>query len=112
MAKGSAPEAALGSLHAKIASVMSKVLDNYDRAQDAFAQLMEAGVDAETILEFPEVSPAMLAVITKFLADNKITAAPEDNQETSDLEKRLQDRQARRNARNSGNVIQLPQVGT
>ena len=36
MAKGSAPEAELGGLHSKIARVMSKVLTNYEKAQDAF----------------------------------------------------------------------------
>lgn len=108
MAKNSAAESELGALHAKIARVMVKVLDNYDKAQDAFAELLEQGVDPEQILEFPEVSPAMLSVITKFLSDNKITAAPEDNKETSELATRLADRQARRQARRGDNVIPMP----
>jgi len=110
MAKGSAPEAELGDLHAKIARVMSKVLTSYEKASDAFLELIEAGAEPEQLLEFPEVSPAMLSVITKFLADNKITAVPEENKETSDLARQLQDRQARREAR-KGNVIPMPQVG-
>jgi hypothetical protein len=111
MAKTSAPEAELGSLHARIARVMSKVLTNYEKAQDAFTELMEAGADAEQLLEMPEVSPAMLSVITKFLSDNKITAAAEDSKETSELAQQLQSRQARREARNGTNVIPMPTHG-
>lgn len=107
MARTTATEGQLGALHAKIAAVMTKVLTSYEKAQDAFEQLIEAGADPEQLLEFPDISPAMLGAITKFLADNKITAAPEEGEGTSKLQDALEERRAKRSQRRVGNVTFL-----
>lgn len=107
MAKNSATEAELGDLHAKAARVMSKVLISYEKAQDEFLRLIEGGMSPEQLLEFPEIPPAMLSVIIKFLNDNKITAEPEGKTETSELAIQLANRQQRREQRRN-NVTPFP----
>jgi hypothetical protein len=110
MAKNSAAEAELGTLHAKIAKVMVGVLDNYASAQKAFEELLAQGIDAESVLAMPEISPAMLSVITKFLSDNSITAAPEDSKDANELKEKLDTTRANRRA--GRNVVDFPKVAS
>lgn len=102
MSKG-AKEAVLGELHVKIAKVMGKALDTIDKAQATYLEAEDT-----TELLFPEVSPPLLGVITKFLADNKITCAPDESAELSELEQKLATKRAGRRQR-VGNVVQMIQ---
>lgn len=101
MTTNAATEAALGSLHGKVAKVMTRALDNIEAAQEAFDP-----TNTEAIV--PEVSPALLSVITKFLNENKITCTPEDSAEMSDLERTLAEKRTRRRPRKQvGNVVHM-----
>lgn len=92
MSKGPATEGRLGDLHNKVAEVMIKALDHFEQAQD----------DAEIP---PELNPALLSVMVRFLDANKITCAPAEGNAMSDLEQRLADKSKRR--RSVGNVVHL-----
>lgn len=102
MSNGPAKETRLGDLHNKVAEVMIKALDQVQIAQDKY----EAGnVDTELIDSPPEVAPALLSVMVKFLDSNKITCAPEAGNQMSELEKKLAEKKTRR----VGNVVHLVQ---
>lgn len=105
-----AKESQLGALHEKVATVMVRILDQVEKAQDNFEQIMEAVDTADEDLQeklkdlvMPEVSPAMLSAMTKFLSDNKITCLPEESKAMSDLEKELATKRTRR--RPVGNIL-------
>lgn len=107
-----ATEQELGELHSKVARVMSDALDVYDKAQTVYLELSpedlkESGIDP------PVVSPPLLAVVTKFLNDNKISCVPEDSKEMSELAERLRaKREGRRAIRTAdGKVVGFPQPG-
>lgn len=100
----SAKESELGELHSKVAKVMTKALDHVEKAQDAY-DMMDAEVIAEKGIKEPELNPALLSVMVRFLDANKITCAPEAGNETGELEKKLADR--RKNRRKIGNVEYL-----
>ena len=90
MTTRAASESVLGELHRKIAKVMSDTLTVVEVAQDRYLENDEA-------VEPPaQVSAALLSVMVKFLADNSITAAPEESTEMSELEKKLQERKNKR----------------
>jgi hypothetical protein len=97
--KGPATESTLGELHNKIAKVMTNALDKVITKQ-VTPDKDENGNDIDA-----PVNPALLSVITKFLAENKITCAPEIGNTMSDLEKKLAEKQATR--RRVGNVVHL-----
>lgn len=99
--KGPATEGALGELHNKVAEVMSNALDKVIEHQD------EPMVDKNGDTVEYQLNPALLSVITKFLAENKITCAPEAGNAMSDLERKLADKAATR--RKVGNVTFLEQ---
>lgn len=101
MANKAATEGQLGELHARVARVLTGALDVMDKAQEAY---LEAGPDSE--LPPPEVNASLMSVMTKFLADNKITCVPEDNANLSELETRLRDKRAARKLR-VGNVVPI-----
>lgn len=108
MSKTAATEALMGALHAKIAAVMAKTLDNVQAAQDAWADaLANANPDEvmAAVLEMPDVSPAFLSAVTKFLADNKITCQPEDDANMGGLAQQLADKRANRKRRAVGNIV-------
>lgn len=99
MANTSATEEQLGKLHQRVAKVLSGALDVYEKAQEEYLQ------DVHDDLPPPEVNASLLSVMTKFLADNKITCAPAESEALSDLESRLQNK---RNRKRVGNVVQFP----
>jgi hypothetical protein len=101
--KGPATEAALGDLHSKVATVMSRALDVTDKALEAY-DLMDIEVIAEKGIKEPEISAPLLSVITRFLHENKITCAPAKDTVMGDLEQRLADKRARKKV---GNVTFL-----
>lgn len=87
---------------------MVRILDQVEKAQDKFDDIIaevEATEDTERLkdLVMPEVSPAMLGAMTKFLSDNKITCLPEESNEMSELAKTLAQKRTRRRA--VGNVV-------
>lgn len=92
-----AKEQVLGDLHSKVAKVMHNALDVIDAQQEEFLR----GTHEDT--EAPAVNSSLLSVITKFLADNKITCVPEESQEVSELAERLKNKKRRR----VGNVVHL-----
>jgi hypothetical protein len=98
-----ASEGALGELHSKVAKVMTKALDQIERQQENWENYTPKD-DEELPPDPPEVNPALLSVMVRFLDANKITCAPETGNEMSDLEKRLE---AKRQRKRVGNVVHL-----
>lgn len=90
MAKNTATESALGTLHEKVAKIMTNALDVMDEAQRRY--LENDTVDQEV----PTVSAPLLGVIAKFLSDNSITCAPEESVELTGLEQRLAEKRKRK----------------
>ena len=103
-AKGPATEGTLGDLHNKVADVMIGALATIEKAQEAYSA-MDTEVIAEKGIKEPELNPALLSVMVRFLDANKITCAPEAGNTMSDLEQRLADKSKKRRA--VGNVVHL-----
>lgn len=104
MAKGPATEGTLGDLHNKVADVMIGALATIEKAQEAYLD-MDAEVIADKGIKEPELNPALLSVMVRFLDANKITCAPEAGNTMSDLEQRLAAKSKTRRA--VGNVVHL-----
>ena len=100
--KGPATEADLGNLHSKIATVMTKALDQIEQRQENWSN-----ADSATQDDPPEVNPALLSVMVRFLDANKITCAPEAGNSMNELEKKLAAKKQTR--RQVGNVVHLEQ---
>ena len=100
MTTNAASENELGTLHSKVAKVMTKALDNFVAAQDNFDPSVEGAI-------LPEVNASLMSVITKFLNDNKITATPEDSKEMSELATTLANKRQRSKRRQVGNVVHM-----
>lgn len=98
MTTKAATEEALGELHGKVAKVMSNALDVAEKAQEVYLE-----AEGEDIGPPPEVPASLMSVITKFLADNKISCVPAESQGVSALEQRLKNK----NRRSVGNVVHL-----
>ena len=113
MAKGSANEKALGSLHSKITAVFQKVLARYEARLDTIDQIKSGEMETEMLAELMDdaaiPNPAMLSAITKFLKDNDISFDTEQLEELSDQERRLAER--RKGRANLGNLTSLQLVG-
>lgn len=94
----------LGELHGKLAKSMMNSL----AASEQASQLLEEFGDelpgaVQTFLsKLEENSPALLTAIAKFLKDNSITCSIEDNDDMTELQKRLDGRRKR-----VGNVIPM-----
>ncbi|QWY83440.1 terminase small subunit protein [Rhizobium phage RHph_X3_9] len=107
-----AKESELGELHNAVARVMRNALTATEKQQEAYDVKVQIATDAqdpELMPEFvPEVNPALLSVITRFLDSNKITCVPEAGNVMGELEKQLAAKKERRAARKAvGNVVQL-----
>jgi len=106
MAKGSATEAILGTLHDKVAGVFMKVLARYEARLDAIDGIdmdaVESDVLEELFNENAMPSPAMLSAVTKFLKDNDIGIDSEEIDELSAQQRRLEERR-----KNRGNIVDL-----
>lgn len=115
MSNNAAHEKDLGALHSAVAKIMSTTLKNLQKMQDAFDEALDAAQGDPTavmdaIVTRPEVSPALLAAITKFLADNKITCQVEESAELSETARIIQEKQKARR-KGVGNVIPLHDAG-
>lgn len=91
MAKNAATEQVLGDLHAKVARVFIRVCEGYE--EDMKQEHVD--VDGATI-PAPEVNPAMMGAMTKFLKDNSIAFDTEELEVLSDTEQRLAQRRKQR----------------
>ena len=97
---GNATEKQLGELHGRIARVMDNALKHIERAQEDFN-----GDQSDEL--YPELNPALLSVVAKFLDQNKITCAVEESQALTDMQRRLEAKKAKRQSRTVGNVSYL-----
>lgn len=102
MTNKAATEGKLGSLHSKIADVMSNALDVTAKSQELYLEMADV---TEDIGPPPEVSAPLLSVMVKFLNDNKISCQIEDSDAMSDLAAKLEAR--RKTRRQVGNVVHL-----
>ena len=102
MSKGPATEGRLGDLHNKVAEVMIRALDQIERSQENYDA--RVGTEDEPDIS-PDLPPALLSVMVKFLDSNKITCAPEEGNSMSELERKLNDKKKKR--RTVGNVVHL-----
>lgn len=110
MSKNAATEGALGELHAKVAKVMSRAIDQIDTAQVLYDATPDEVKQERGDLDPPTLSAPLMGVITKFLADNSITCAPEQSEEMSGLERALTEKKNKRALRlagQAGNVAHL-----
>lgn len=106
-----ASEKDLGALHNKIAKVMGNALDQIDLNQQAYELSVTKAIESEdpdsVPLAAPELNPALLSVIERFLVNNKITCVPEEGNEMGELEQKLAAKRDRRARRQVGNVVHL-----
>lgn len=109
MSNSAATEDALGELHNKVAKVMTNALNQIEAAQDHFdvlEQQLDAGdvsdpdKVADVLKARPDVSPALLSAMTKFLADNHITC-----NDTKGAASGLKDTLDKKRRRSVGNVV-------
>lgn len=95
--KQKATDRELGELHSLLARSMKDALQSSDEAKSILEACHESGEELPPFVEaFLEkaatANPALLTAVAKFLKDNNITAAVEDSEEMSDLQKRLKDK--------------------
>lgn len=100
-----AKEDVLGTLHEKVAQVMTQALDVNDKAQQLYLDGPDTTEDGTDVLPPPEINPALLGAITKFLKDNNVTCAPADSEALKGLEYRLNAK--KQSKRKVGNVTHL-----
>lgn len=96
----------LGELHGKLATSMLEALKASDQAKallDEYADELPGAVTA-FLSKHADANPALLTAVSKFLKDNSITCAIEDNDEMSELEQRLAKKRERKQV---GNVIPM-----
>lgn len=87
MARTAASETEIGKLHLKVVKVLGMSLDQMIKKLEE-GDLAEFAVDTK-----------LLAVVTKFLNDNKIWSVPEEDNEESDFAKKI------RQIKESQNVV-------
>ncbi|QXP44057.1 hypothetical protein [Stappia phage SI01] len=109
MAGKAASEGQLGDLHNKIARVMAGALEQIETDQLLYQKVADKMMqDGEEVMPIvaPDINPALLSVIERFLSNNNITCAPEAGNTMGELEQRLAAKRARR-AKSVGNVVHL-----
>jgi len=74
---------------------MISALEHIEKAQEVF-EATDVEVLAARGTKEPELNPALLSVMVRFLDANKITCAPEAGNTMSDLEQRLADKASTR----------------
>ena len=92
--KDKATDKELGELHALLAKSMKAALEASTEAQDILDACIDGGEElplaVEAFLErAADANPSLLTAVAKFLKDNNITAAVEDDANMSALEQRL-----------------------
>lgn len=103
----------VNALHDKLTQMFTRILDGYLEAGEKIEAHMQAQASEEAVSELLAVlegpSPAMLAVIAKFLKDNDVTATPETVEGLTDQQKRLEER--RKNRPSLTDLKKLPVEG-
>jgi hypothetical protein len=92
----------LSELHKKVATVLTSALEADDLANQEYlngAPVYDDNGD-EVPREPPKMNPALISVAVKFLKDNLITVAPEDDDAMSKLEQALAAKRKRKSIRN------------
>lgn len=106
-----AKESKLGALHDKMATVMGAALDQVEQQQQVYEFATQKAMEEEDIemipLSEPNVNPALLSVIERFLSNNNITCIPEEGNVMGELEQKLAAKKERRARRQVGNVVHL-----
>jgi len=99
-----ATDKVLGELHGKLAKSMLAALAASETAASLLEEYGEElpGAVQAFLVKTADSNPALLTAVAKFLKDNSITCAIEDNDEMSELEQRLQNKKKR-----VGNVIPI-----
>lgn len=99
-----ATDVLLGELHGRLAKSMLQALSASESAQALLDE--HDGELPESVVSFLSktagTNPSLLTAISKFLKDNDITCAIEDNDEMSELEERLKNKRKR-----VGNVVPI-----
>lgn len=96
----------LGELHGRLAKSMLSALEASDTAAsllDDYAEELPGPVQA-FLAKHADANPALLTAISKFLKDNDITCAIEDNDELSELEEIISKKRSRKSV---GNVVPI-----
>jgi hypothetical protein len=95
-----ATEGKLGDLHNKMAQVMGNALNQLEVQQQAYDMAMAKAIEEQNPelapAAEPNLNPALLSVIARFLDSNKITCVPEAGNTMGDLERKLEAKKARR----------------
>lgn len=101
MAKNAALEGSLGTLHSLLAIVMTNQLKQTGEvAKYDIDGSMLLNDDGEPITEKEFLaSPQLMAVVTKFLKDNEITATAEQSEEVANLADEVAERRTANKAR-------------
>ena len=107
----SAKESKLGALHDKMATVMGAALDQVETQQQVYDLAMSKAKEEEDMdlipISEPNINPALLSVIERFLSNNNITCLPEEGNVMGELEQKLAAKKERRAKRQVGNVVHL-----
>ena len=103
-----ATEGKLGDLHNKMAQVMGHALDQVELQQVAYNRAVEIAIEEDNPEAMPaaepNLNPALLSVIARFLDSNKITCVPEAGNTMGELERKLKAKRERKNLRVVGGV--------
>jgi len=96
----------LNALHDKLTQMFTKYLDRHLADPVLVDNPAESAVHA--VMFDTEPSPAMLAVIAKFLKDNDVTAQPEEIDKLRDMRRSLADKRKNRIKTLSDLSVELP----
>lgn len=99
-----ATDKTLGELHGRLAKAMLSALSSSEQASSLLQEYSDELPEAVVVFlgNLSDANPSLLTAVSKFLKDNSITCAIEDNNEMSELEKRLISKRKR-----IGNVIPI-----
>ena len=93
------PAKELNELHVRVAKHMARALEQNEQAASLLEEFPDLPFPVADFLErAAQDNPALLTVITKFLKDNSITAAPEESKDLSDVQRLLNQKRERLNS--------------
>lgn len=106
-----ASEGKLGALHNKLADVMGNALEQIETNQQAYELQVKTAIEEENPealpISAPDLNPALLSVIERFLGNNKISCVPEEGNAMGDLERKLEAKKARRKMKVVGGTAHM-----
>lgn len=97
----------LGELHGKLAKSMINALNTSTAASELLEEYRDElpGAVVHFLSNLESSNPALLTAVSKFLKDNDITCAIEDDNKMTELEELLKNKQRKR----VGNVVPIEQ---